>query len=119
MKIAAEKIYALGAKNVLVKGGHLEGDEAIDVLFDGKNFEVFSTDKIPSKNTHGVGCTLASAIAAQIALGNVIYQAVDRAKEYVTAAVKDAPQLGHGQGPINHQVNVWSTTQDNPRGYPG
>ncbi len=102
MKSAAEKIYALGAKNVLIKGGHLEGDEATDLLFDGKNFEVFSADKIPTNHTHGVGCTLASAIAARLALGDVIYQAVDTAKQFVSAAIQGAPQLGKGNGPIWH-----------------
>lgn len=100
MKLAAKKINALGAKNVLVKGGHLEGDEAIDILFDGQNFEVFVEDRIVTKNTHGVGCTLASAIASRIALGDVIYQAVDVAKQYVTSAIKNAPQIGQGNGPI-------------------
>ena len=102
MKLAAQKIHTLGAKNVLVKGGHLEGDEAIDILFDGQNFEVFTEERIVTKNTHGVGCTLASAIAARLALGAVIYQAVDTAKQYVTAAIKNAPHLGKGNGPINH-----------------
>lgn len=106
MKLAAQKIHALGAKNVLIKGGHLEGDEAIDILFDGQNFEVFCEERIVTKNTHGVGCTLASAIAARLALGDVIYQAVDNAKQYVTNAMRSAPQFGKGNGPINHTVNA-------------
>ncbi len=102
MKLAAQKIHTLGAKNVLVKGGHLEGDEAIDILFDGKNFEVFSAEKIVSAHTHGIGCTLASAIVSRLVLGDVIYQAVDQAKQFVSAAIQSAPRLGQGNGPINH-----------------
>lgn len=102
MKAAAEKIYALGPKNVLVKGGHLEGEEVIDILFDGKNFEAFNGERIFSKNTHGVGCTLASAIASEIAKGTVIYQAIDSAKQFVAQAIQKAPHLGKGNGPINH-----------------
>lgn len=102
MKKAAEIIFKLGAKNVLVKGGHLEGDEAIDLLFaDGKS-ETFKAPKIISQNTHGVGCTLASAIASGIALGLTLNSAVTEAKKYVTQAIQNAPHLGHGQGPIQH-----------------
>ncbi|HRK62322.1 MAG TPA: bifunctional hydroxymethylpyrimidine kinase/phosphomethylpyrimidine kinase [Candidatus Omnitrophota bacterium] len=104
MKKAAESIVLMGAKNVLVKGGHLEGSEAADVLFDGKDFEIFKAEKIVSQNTHGVGCTLASAIAANLALGKELSLAVKIAKDYVLKAIQSAPQIGKGNGPINHHV---------------
>ncbi len=104
MERAAQAIAGMGAKNILVKGGHLAGNEAVDVLWDGKNFEVFSTAKLDAKHTHGVGCTLASAIAANLALGKGLSEAVEIAKDYVRLAIQNAPQLGKGNGPINHYV---------------
>lgn len=86
---------------VLVKGGHLP-QTATDVLFDGKEIHVFSTAKIASRHTHGTGCTLSSAIAALLAHGFVLPEAVQRAKAYVTAAISQAPGIGHGAGPMNH-----------------
>jgi len=104
MKRAAEAIAGMGAKNVLVKGGHLAGSDAVDVLFDGKNFEIFSLPKLDAKHTHGVGCTLASAIAANLALEKCLSEAIKIAKDYVRLAIQNAPHLGKGNGPINHVV---------------
>lgn len=104
MRRVAEELVVLGAQNVLVKGGHLKGEQSVDFLFDGKKFETFSHPRLVSKNTHGVGCTLASAIAAQLALGKDLVAAVQSAKNYVTEAIQSAPKLGKGYGPVNHHA---------------
>ncbi len=90
---------------ILIKGGHLSG-EATDVLFAAGEFSFFSAPKIASRHTHGTGCTLSSAIAVSLALGDELSVAVKRAKEYVTAAIINAPQLGKGNGPLHHFVNL-------------
>ena len=90
---------------ILIKGGHLAG-EATDVLFAAGEFLFFSAPKIESRHTHGTGCTLSSAIAASLASGEELSTAVKRAKEYVTAAIINAPQLGKGNGTLNHFVNL-------------
>jgi hydroxymethylpyrimidine/phosphomethylpyrimidine kinase len=101
MKKAAVKIHKLGAKNVVVKGGHLDGD-AMDLLFDGKSFHEFATKRIDTKHTHGTGCTFASAIATGLARGDSVLAAVKRAKDYVTEAILFGLAIGGGQGPVNH-----------------
>jgi hydroxymethylpyrimidine kinase/phosphomethylpyrimidine kinase len=89
---------------VLIKGGHLP-DEATDVLFDGTGFHLFRAPKIATRNTHGTGCTLSSAIAALLAQGCDVPTAVGKAKRYLEAALRSAPNLGHGAGPLNHAVS--------------
>lgn len=101
MKEACKKIYALGAKSVLVKGGHFEG-EPTDILYDGTQFFSFQGKRIDSKNTHGTGCTLSSAITAQLAKGKTVEEAVGIGKEYVTNAILHAVPIGHGHGPTHH-----------------
>lgn len=101
MKTATIKIAELGAKAVLVKGGHYIGD-AQDILYDGKKFYSFVSKRINTKNTHGTGCTLSSAIASHLAQGENLEIAVQKAKEYVTAAIEHALPLGRGCGPTNH-----------------
>jgi hydroxymethylpyrimidine/phosphomethylpyrimidine kinase len=101
MKKAAVKIHKFGAKNVVIKGGHLEGD-AMDLLFDGKSFREFTTKRIDTKHTHGTGCTFASAIATGLAQGDAVLAAVKRAKDYVTEAIRFGISIGGGQGPVNH-----------------
>jgi len=101
MKLACKEIHKMGAQNVLVKGGHFEGDP-IDVLFDGKQFFTFEGKRIDSKNTHGTGCTLSSAITAQLAHGKTVEQAVAMGKDYVTNAIKNTVPIGHGHGPTHH-----------------
>jgi len=100
MKEAARRIHGMGARNVLVKGGHLER-EIVDLLFDGKTFFEFSGPRIPTKNTHGTGCTLASAIATELAKGMSIQNAVKRAKEFMETAIRFSLPLGKGHGPTN------------------
>lgn len=103
MKQAAKKIVSLGTRNVLIKGGHLEGP-ATDVLYDGKDFHSFSSERIETRNTHGTGCTYASAIATGLAQGLSVLEAVERAKRYVTIAIRFALHIGGGQGPTNHMA---------------
>lgn len=101
MKQAAAEIHRMGCKNVLVKGGHAMGD-AVDVLFDGREYFYFSSQRIPTKNTHGTGCTYSSAIASNLALGHSMRQAVKLAKDYVTTAIRHALDIGKGHGPTHH-----------------
>jgi hydroxymethylpyrimidine/phosphomethylpyrimidine kinase len=107
---AAEKMRSLGARNVLIKGGHRErpmNDEvrqarkAIDFLFIGENLTRFETAWIDTKSTHGTGCVLSAAIAANLALGRELTEAVRIAKDFVTEAIQTAPGLGYGHSPIN------------------
>lgn len=99
---AARRIHALGAAAVVIKGGHLPGDEAIDVLYDGRTFLELREPRIVSRNTHGTGCTFASAIAAQFALGRPLPEAVRLAKAYVTGAIRHGLPIGRGHGPVDH-----------------
>ncbi len=106
MEEAAKKIYAMGVRGVLVKGGHAIGN-ALDVLYDGKEFHHFETQRINTKNTHGTGCTLSSAIASNLALGYDIPEAVKRAKDYVTDAIIHSLAIGNGCGPLNHFCRIF------------
>ncbi len=106
MEKAAEKIIAMGPKNVLVKGGHLL-DDATDVLYDGKKMVRLAMKRIPTKNTHGTGCTISSAMAAALARGMTVEEAVRTAKEYITIAIEHSLELGHGVGPTNHFYTLY------------
>ncbi|MCG3113175.1 MAG: bifunctional hydroxymethylpyrimidine kinase/phosphomethylpyrimidine kinase [Candidatus Manganitrophus sp. SB1] len=99
---AARKIHLLGGHAVLVKGGHLLEERGCDLLFDGKEITFFRSDFIESQNTHGTGCTYSAAIAAQIASGKTLKQAVQEAKTYVTEAIRHGLSIGHGHGPTDH-----------------
>ncbi len=103
MRRSAKKLAALGPRAVLVKGGHLGGD-AIDVLFHQGEFREFTLPRIATRNTHGTGCTLSAAIAAGLACGEDLPHAVERAKRYVSAAIRGNPGLGSGAGPLDHQA---------------
>lgn len=107
MEEAARRIGALGPRHVLVKGGHLK-DSATDLLWDGKEMIRFTAPRIDSANTHGTGCTYSSAIAAGLALGQPLPEAVRHAKAYVTAAIREGFQAGHGVGALRHFVERWS-----------
>jgi hydroxymethylpyrimidine/phosphomethylpyrimidine kinase len=100
MKRAARRIYELGAKHVVMKGGHLKG-MAIDLLYDGKKYIEMEGRRIESKNTHGTGCTFASAIATLLAKGDSVPEAVRKAKVFVTLAIQSGFRLGKGTGPVN------------------
>ena len=98
---AARAILALGPRTVMVKGGHLEGPESIDVVASDDEFEI-RRPRIDSRNTHGTGCTLSSAIAAQLAAGTAVREAIERARDYLDGAIRNAPAIGKGHGPLNH-----------------
>lgn len=101
MHAAAQELVERGAKAVVVKGGHLDGD-AVDVFFDGKTFLQLSQPRTSTPNTHGTGCTFSSAIAASLAKGVPLATAVQKAKAYISEAIAHAEPLGHGHGPVNH-----------------
>jgi hydroxymethylpyrimidine kinase/phosphomethylpyrimidine kinase len=106
MEEAARRLHRMGARNVLVKGGHLEG-KAVDVFFDGSRIEKLSSPRIPTKNLHGTGCVLSAAMTAFVALGLPLNDAIVRAKEFVTEAIRTSLQLGNGAGPINAGRVSW------------
>ena len=107
MKKAAEIIHGMGAKNVLIKGGHIEGSHSTDILFDGENFHVYEAEHIKPKNTHGTGCTLSSAIASNLALEMDIASAVENAKKYITSAITHSLSIGKGNGPTHHFYELY------------
>ena len=109
MKAAAHRLVEMGARAVVVTGGHLE--KAIDVYFDGTELESFVGDRVKPDNTHGTGCTFSSAIAANLALGRQLRDAVVLAKAYVTEAIRKAYPVGPGRLPLNHLFRM----QQNPR----
>src|ERR1700722_17819432 len=106
MRFAAAALLALGVPAVLLKGGHLPGDELVDLLATADGIEVFSAPRIQTRHTHGTGCTTASAVAAGLAQGMSLRDAVLRARMYVRAAIASAPGLGSGHGPLDHAVTV-------------
>ncbi|MBD1823772.1 bifunctional hydroxymethylpyrimidine kinase/phosphomethylpyrimidine kinase [Cyanobacteria bacterium FACHB-DQ100] len=103
MQTAAQRIAELGAKSVLVKGGGMTNAlRGVDVWFDGAQCETFAAQRIDTKHTHGTGCTLSAAIAANLALGKDLRSAIKAAKDYVTTALEYALAIGQGQGPVGH-----------------
>ncbi len=102
MKRAAELMVEMGAAAVVLKGGHMSGQNLTDVLLDENEFYLFETERVDTLHTHGTGCTMASAIAIGIAQGLAVPHAVRRAQAYVAAAIRGAPGYGEGHGPINH-----------------
>jgi hydroxymethylpyrimidine/phosphomethylpyrimidine kinase len=102
---AACLIRAMGARAVLIKGGHLES-ESTDVLFDGVSYREFPAPRIATRHTHGTGCTYSAAIAAGLAAGLELDEAVARAKRFIHEAIRGNPGLGHGRGPVNHHAEV-------------
>jgi hydroxymethylpyrimidine/phosphomethylpyrimidine kinase len=106
MRRAAKLIHAMGCRAVVVKGGHIDGD-AVDILFDGKEFFEFPAPRVDTKHTHGTGCTFSSAIAANLANGLSVNNAVGKAKEYINAAIINAPKLGKGNGPTHHFYQLY------------
>ena len=104
---AARRIHAMGPKAVLIKGGHRQSQGAIDILYDGSTFTPYTAPRIHTKNTHGTGCTLSSAIASNLALGHSLDKAVQLAKDYVTCAISHALPLGKGCGPTHHFYELY------------
>lgn len=106
MRRAAHLLRGMGARNVLVKGGHLSG-VAVDILVDEQDYaELFRAPRIETTSTHGTGCTLSAAVAAGLARGLGLIEATSTAKRFVTDAIRSAPGLGRGHGPVNHSVAV-------------
>jgi hydroxymethylpyrimidine/phosphomethylpyrimidine kinase len=99
---AAKVIYQLGCKHVLIKGGHLQEQPGTDLLYDGQFFRMFKGEFIQTSTTHGTGCTFASAIAAHLAKGRTIPDAIETAKQYITEAIRHGLALGKGHGPTDH-----------------
>ena len=111
MRAAGERIRRLGPRIVLVKGGHAEGSESIDVaVMEAGTIEIRGP-RLPGRHTHGTGCTLSSAIAANLAIGMAAEAAIRAAREYLEGAIRHAPQIGGGHGPVNHS---W---RQEPAGY--
>jgi len=106
MEEAARRILALGARNVLVKGGHLR-DSATDILWNGRDFARFTAPRLASNNTHGTGCTLSAAITAGLAQGRPLGEAMRDAKAYVTRAIREGFALGRGVGQLRHFLTEW------------
>jgi hydroxymethylpyrimidine/phosphomethylpyrimidine kinase len=109
MRAQAQKLRALGAEAVLIKGGHAGGLESVDLLVDADGSALFTAPRLATKNTHGTGCTLSAAIAAGLAKGLPLHEAVHEAKDYVTAAIAAADELkvGSGHGPLHHFHKWW------------
>jgi hydroxymethylpyrimidine/phosphomethylpyrimidine kinase len=104
---SAKLIYELGPKYVLIKGGHLEGNYSTDILYDGKEFHSFKTERVITDNTHGLGCTLSSAITANLASGKELIDAINISRKYIFTALKEASQkIGKGKGPLYHNINI-------------
>lgn len=109
MRRSAALLHARGAKAVLVKGGHVHGATSDDLLFDGASYRLFSAPRIATQNTHGTGCALSSAIAAYLAQGLLLADAIEAAKTYLTGALAAAGELnvGQGTGPLHHFHALW------------
>lgn len=106
MRTAAKELSELGPRTVLVKGGHLDVDRAVDVFYDGAEFHELDAPRYDTEDTHGTGCTLAAAIAARLAHGDDIADAVRAAKSFVTGAIKRGIRVGKGFGPVNPGWNL-------------
>ena len=106
MILAANKLIVLGAKNVLIKGGHLNKKKLFDIFLSKKDFKILESKKFITKNTHGTGCTLSSAITTFYSCGKSIKKSCELAIKYVNSAIRSNPKLGKGHGPINHLNSI-------------
>ena len=127
-KDAARRIHALGPSLVIVKGGHYSADPPsmaadsggthltiIDLLYDGREFVEFRHERVPGQHTHGTGCTFAAALAAHLACGRTVRDAIPLIQEYIAGAIRNAPELGEGNGPMNHFWKLGRTKNHEPR----
>ncbi|WP_411955207.1 bifunctional hydroxymethylpyrimidine kinase/phosphomethylpyrimidine kinase [Alkalibacillus sp. S2W] len=101
-KEAAKCLYQLGAQNIIIKGGHGEEEEVVDLIYDGETFTQLINERKYTTNTHGTGCTFAAAIAAELAKGVTVMEAIRVAREFIQVAIEDDLNIGSGQGPTNH-----------------
>jgi hydroxymethylpyrimidine kinase/phosphomethylpyrimidine kinase len=99
---AARRILKLGASSVIIKGGHLDAADILDLLYDGHRFEEFRAPRIAGSNTHGTGCTFAASLASHLALGRSLREAIPLAQEYVAGGIRHGLQIGKGHGPLHH-----------------
>lgn len=99
---SARRLAALGAANVIIKGGHLPTADIVDLLYDGRHFTEFRSERVAGSSTHGTGCTFAAALTAHLALGHTLAEAVPQAQRYIAGAIRKAPQIGRGYGPMDH-----------------
>ncbi|CDI49893.1 bifunctional hydroxymethylpyrimidine kinase/phosphomethylpyrimidine kinase [Clostridium tetani] len=116
MEKAAAIIMKMGPKNVLMKGGHLEG-EAVDILYSKEKISYFSSQRIKTKNTHGTGCTLSSAIASNLALGYILEESVKKSKDYIQMAIEHSLDIGKGVGPTNHFYELYNQVEIDKESY--
>jgi len=107
MIVAIKKIIKNGGKNVLLKGGHLKSDKCVDIFANNKEIKMFINKRYSSKNTHGTGCTLASAVATHYSCGKTLKKSCSLSIKYVNECIKSAPNFGKGNGPINHINNIF------------
>ena len=107
-RAAAYEVHQIGGSAVVITGGHAHGDQIVDLLFDGAMFTELQTPRIDTPHTHGSGCTFASAVAANLALGHSLIDSVAGAQAYVAGAIQHALAIGHGHGPLNH---FWRTAR--------
>ena len=109
MRAQGERLLELGAKSVVVKGGHLDGPDSVDIFVYSGGYGRLSSPRVPTRNTHGTGCTLSSAIAATLASGSDVVEAIVQAKDYLTDALFAADRLrvGNGAGPVHHFHALW------------
>ena len=102
MEQAARKIFSLGPRAVLIKGGDIKSEKATDLFIDSSGSVIFSSERVNSTNTHGTGCTLSAALACLLASGHPLHAGLPIAKQYIVEAITNAPGLGRGHGPLNH-----------------
>ena len=106
MIYAANKLIGLGAKNVLIKGGHLKNRNVRDIFINKKDIKIFDSKRYKTKNTHGTGCTLSSAVTTFISCGKTVKKSCELGIKYVSSAIKSNPKYGRGHGPINHLISL-------------
>ncbi len=109
---AARRIFALGPTAVIIKGGHFPSSNIVDLMYDGHRFIEFPTERVAGPSRHGTGCTFAAAVTAQLALGHPLSDAIPRAQRYVAGAIRAAPAIGQGMGPMDHS---WCAATDQVR----
>ena len=106
MIFAANKLIGLGAKNVLIKGGHLNHKDVVDILINSKDIKIFKSERYKTKNTHGTGCTLSSSVTTFLSCGKTVKKSCELGIKYVNSAIKSNPNYGKGHGPINHLTSL-------------
>jgi hydroxymethylpyrimidine/phosphomethylpyrimidine kinase len=99
---AARRIWALGPVYVVITGGHIDSEQIVDLVYDGEVFTDYATARVPGRHTHGTGCTFSAALTSHLALGRSLHEAIPLAQHFVAGAIRHAPGLGRGAGPVNH-----------------